>query len=360
MSLTNELFTKYGAITELELFKKKTDSALLQYKEMPSTFKTALVKMTAEKCKELCELSFLEYVPGYENRVIERVVTTEACDRDGDIIRAKGVNNDQYRKNPVVLFAHDKSSTPIGNSIKEWLDKTINGWKSWDLYLDNNVDTSGKSDLVFRLIKSGAMPGASIGFLPMKAKYDHTPEERKKIGLGKYGVEYLEISKLEHSACSVPANQDALATHLKSLDRKMMLDTISKSDTATLEKLFKQEIVDVFDSVLFKTQKTTILPDFDVDKIVKDEIVTEEDEEHKEVKSEQVIINLSLGEAFKEISKVYEKIETLKKSVEELTSTMTEKCDTLITRIDKSVSAIEHKQVKSLYDISEIENVLKL
>ena len=61
------------------------------------------------------------------------------------------------------------------------------------------------------------MPGGSLGFISKDVKWDHTPKERKELGLGTYGVEYIKVEKIEHSACSVPANQEALARHLRDL-----------------------------------------------------------------------------------------------------------------------------------------------
>lgn len=481
MSLTNELFARYCVKTESELFTKKTDEKTMQHKGMPNNGKVPIiVSLTADKCKSLCEASGLEYVVGYENRVIERIVTTEATDRDGDIIRAKGIDNSNYRKNPVVLFAHNKGSIPVGNSIKEWLDKEIIGWKSWDLFLDGTVDTTGWSDLIFRFVKSGAMPGASIGFIPVKAKYDHTPEEREKIGLGKYGVEYMSVEKLEHSACAVPANQEALAAHLKSVDRNIAMKNITKTDFDIMckDNMFNGNIIDVFKSVLFDAKKTFSLPDikipehkvtcsgcgkdfeyndqaevcigavkcpdcdviinqygkvFEDEDIEKEEILKPYPNEHaarikdpsefkqdsfkrkkiddgisiivgkltngdtmvtqayrfdskkftaqeartwlsdhkiKYIKFEaasgksidQPVINMSISmdSIATEISTVAKKIEELNKSIEGFEKTLIEKCDTIMTRIEKTISASDEKHSKSLYDRSDIEEILKM
>jgi hypothetical protein len=288
MSLINELFLRYGVKSDTELYLKKTDSKEIQHKGMPGGIGVpTLVKLTADKCKELCDESGLEYLPGYENRVIERIVTTEAPDRDGDIVRAKGIDNRSYRKNPVILFAHNKGSIPIGNSIKEWMEKSISGWKSWDLFLDNSVDTTGWSDLIFRFVKSGAMPGASIGFIPVEAKHDHSPEERSKIGLGKWGVEYLKIEKLEHSACAVPSNQEALIAHLKSVDISMALKNINKNDFDIMSKsdMVNDDIIDIFKTKLFSGEKTFSLPELT---IPKDKNIENEDDDGESIEEKDV------------------------------------------------------------------------
>lgn len=280
MSLPNDIQLQYGVKTFDELIHLKTDDGNKQTKGMPSAVKPHIVKISEDECKRLCEESGLEYQKGYEGRVIERIVTTEAVDRDGDIVRYHGIDNKNYRTNPVVLFAHDKTGLPVGNSIKEWKASSIKGWKSWDLYFDYDIDRTGWGDIVFRFVKSGAMPGGSLGFIPKDAKWDHTPKERKEIGLGTYGVEYIKVEKIEHSACSVPANQEALARHLKSLDREMLLKEFRKDDFDIVKNIeaLDENLIDVFYSVLFN-KSTVSLPSIKIpDKMFEDDDYEESEE----------------------------------------------------------------------------------
>jgi len=232
-----------------ERIKEKQIKSVNGLKENPR-----IVSLTEDECRKLCDDIKLKFIPGYEKRVIERITTTESPDRDGDIVRAKGIDNKNYRLNPVVMFAHNKSDFPVGQSVKEWIDKSIIGWRSWDLYLDNTVDTTGRSDLVFRMVDSGAMIGGSIGFIPKSngAKYDHTDEERKNLGLGKYGIEFLSVEKLEHSVCSIPANVEALAAALKSCNSEQIRKQLVKADLDIMEKqkMLDNSLIDVFYSVL--------------------------------------------------------------------------------------------------------------
>jgi hypothetical protein len=255
------LLNEYGVTTEAALIEKKTSTTDKVVRAMPLVEMPRRVEVSADQCKKLCEKSGLRYKTGYENRIIERITTTEAADRYGDIVRAKGIDNTNYRKNAVVLFAHDHSAFPVGKSIKEWIDNGIKGWRSWDLYFDDEIDPSGKSDLTFRMVDSGAMPGGSIGFVPGQAKCDHTPEERAQIGLGRYGVEYLTAEKLEHSACSIPANPEALSNCLKSIESNRLKSMFAQNDIDRLvaEKMLDEQLADVFASVLGVT-KTYFIP----------------------------------------------------------------------------------------------------
>ncbi len=249
----------FGVTTEAELIKKRTTEKQVKPSEIIE--QPRLVQMTADQCRKLCEKVKLDYYPGYEKRVIERVTTTETPDRYGDIVRCKGANVESYRKNPVVLFAHRSDQAPVGKSIKLWLDNAIMGWRSWDLYFGAEIEPNGYCDYIFRLIASGAMPGASIGFMPTQIKCDHSPEDRVKLGLGKWGVEYLGWDYLEHSACSVPANPEALANSLKAIGSERLKSFFSQPDIAKMEtlKIFDGNILDVFARAL-GVERTIIVP----------------------------------------------------------------------------------------------------
>jgi len=156
------------------------------------------VKMSVVDCKKLCKAVRLKYLDGYEERVVEHVISDETADRAGDILRAKGVDFVNYQKNPTILFAHNRETLPIGKSLKAWVEgKEV---KSWGLYLDNRVDTSGWADLVFKMTVNGALPAVSVSFISKKINNPANPEEREKLGLGRWGVEVKEWELLEYSA----------------------------------------------------------------------------------------------------------------------------------------------------------------
>ena len=59
-----------------------------------------------------------------DNKLVA-VITTGDRDRDGDIIDPTGAVIDNYLKNPVIMFAHDYWSLPIGkaSSVKIMEDR---------------------------------------------------------------------------------------------------------------------------------------------------------------------------------------------------------------------------------------------
>ena len=52
-----------------------------------------------------------------EKRTLHMIATDETKDRDGDVIKVKGWDFDNYRKNPVFLWAHNYGSVPLAAAI---------------------------------------------------------------------------------------------------------------------------------------------------------------------------------------------------------------------------------------------------
>lgn len=219
------------------------------------------VSMNADKCKELCEKIDKEYLPGYEGRVLSYKTTNETPDRYGDIVRASGAQLDSYLKNPVVMFSHQHDNFPVGCSLKISIDKKEKCIPAQALFLDDRVDTSGRSDLVYKFASSGFMPACSIGFMPIKCNRPASQEDRAKMGLGDYGVEYTEWEYLEFSPCSIPANPDALQNALKSCDLKSANFEQKDIDALVTAKWFEVNLLDRFvETIKGRVGRTFTIP----------------------------------------------------------------------------------------------------
>ena len=130
------------------------------------------------------------------SRQITFAVSTEGIDRDRDVIRASGWKLASYKKNPVVLFAHNYYEPPIARAAKIGVDSK---------QLISTADFVPKeispfADMIYQMVKGGYLRAASVGFRPMKTSYD---EERR-------GFDVLEAELLEWSVVPVPANAEAL------------------------------------------------------------------------------------------------------------------------------------------------------
>lgn len=237
----------YGTDVPEEIIKQKQTNKQVRAVAGGSTE----AQMTADECKKLCKATAngLEYYPGYEDRVRTYTITDETADRYGDIVRANGAFLDNFKKSPVVQFAHDYSTPPIGNAIKIWKEKNPNCIKAIAVFFGNEIDPSGRCDLIFRFIKANAMPACSIGFSPIKANYPATKEDREKLGLGPYGVEYKEWELLEFSAVPIPANPNALQDEYRTEFVKSLrsgLFTAADVEVLRKEPIFPVLIMDQF------------------------------------------------------------------------------------------------------------------
>lgn len=141
-----------------------------------------------------------------ENDSILRFIgSSETPDRDGDIISASGWELDNYKKNPVFLWAHDASIPPIGKAV----NVSVQNRK---LYFDIEFPEKGMyplADTVFGLYKGGFLNATSVGFMGKEA-LKRDDEEVKDLPEWQRGVKYLKQELLELSAVPVPSNPTAL------------------------------------------------------------------------------------------------------------------------------------------------------
>jgi HK97 family phage prohead protease len=133
-------------------------------------------------------------------RTVTAVISTVERDRAGDVVVPRGLRNAaEYLQNPVVLWAHNRSTVPpIGTCLR------------LDVQPDRIVAETKFAEGVplaedlFRLYEQGVLRGWSIGFVPLKARL--LPDA----GDGKRGLLIEEWNLLEYSAVPIPENPGAL------------------------------------------------------------------------------------------------------------------------------------------------------
>lgn len=143
-----------------------------------------------------------------EDNTAIAAISTDAIDRDKEVMSPKGVDFDNYNKNPVVLWAHSYTETPIGKT--QWVKqgrKYIKAKWEW-------ADTE-KAKEIKQLWDGGFLNAVSVGFIVSKS-HEPTPAEIKK------NPEWVEVRRvidewelLEFSIVPVPANPDALVAAVK-------------------------------------------------------------------------------------------------------------------------------------------------
>lgn len=128
-------------------------------------------------------------------KTITAVVSTKAIDRMGESLEPSGVDLKNFRKNPIVAWAHDYAMLPIGKAL--WVKKSDKGIISKVKFADHEF-----ANEVFNLYKEGFLHAFSVGFIPK----DWENGDGKKTPFRTY----TKWEMLEYSAVPIPANPEAL------------------------------------------------------------------------------------------------------------------------------------------------------
>ena len=141
------------------------------------------------------ESAAYEAEPGSEERTIVVTLSTADRDRHGDILEPEGAGLANFRKNPVVLFAHRHDLPAVGKVL--WV-RSLPG----RLVAKVAFARTGLGTELHSLYSKGYMKAWSVGFLPVE--WERIPGKDS-------GVRVTKWELLEVSAVPVPANPEALS-----------------------------------------------------------------------------------------------------------------------------------------------------
>ena len=153
-----------------------------------------------------------------EHRVLRFVISKEIRDRDGDIVRQRGIDTTNYQKNPVVFWGHQSWSFPIARTIKLKKEKGADGvWLTWADAQFASLAEQGhaEADLAFALCRDGYVNAASQGFriASWKQLADAllTEDEIAARNAGQWvrGIDIVTSELYEWSPVGIPANPGA-------------------------------------------------------------------------------------------------------------------------------------------------------
>ncbi len=143
-------------------------------------------------------------------RTVINYISTDAIDRDNEVIEHKGVVLDDYVKNPIVPWAHDYRGLPIGKNL--WIKPDRKGLVAKTYFLKHDF-AEDVFDLYTEDIKGTgpALKAWSVGFIPLKWKDakrdDKVAEDERSQTVRRTYKKWL---LLEYSAVPVPSNPEAL------------------------------------------------------------------------------------------------------------------------------------------------------
>ncbi|EHH68388.1 HK97 family phage prohead protease [Gluconobacter morbifer] len=171
------------------------------------------------------------------DRRLRFTISTDAIDRDADVIDPAGWDLTEYRKNPVVLYAHDAENFPVGKSVQ--VDVTDNLLWAEVEFISPDVPLAGpRADAVFQMCQGGFLNAASVGFHPVDFEFS---SER----MDDFGMDFTRQKLLEWSIVTIPSNPEALIeppqqtdqdVAVSAEDQNISMGSEARSNTASRRK----------------------------------------------------------------------------------------------------------------------------
>jgi HK97 family phage prohead protease len=162
-------------------------------------------------------------------REVVAYISTNAIDRDGEVVQPKGLKKKNYANNPIVMVNHDYRSLPIGKAL--WVKANEDGSK-----LIAKSYISDKTELardVFGLLQDGVLNAFSIGFVSLRNSAPTTQEKNARPELANARLIHREWELLEYSVVGIPANPEALTLAVSKGYSPETLDILSGKQAAT-------------------------------------------------------------------------------------------------------------------------------
>jgi HK97 family phage prohead protease len=133
---------------------------------------------------------------GGESRRVQFLISTDAVDRDNDVLDPKGWQLENYMRNPIIPFAHDYKSLPVAKCLK--IGTTPKGLEALAEFPPKG--TYQFADTVYDMLKAGFLNATSVGFRPL----DFEP------ALDRKGFNFKSQELTEFSIVPIPSNPQAL------------------------------------------------------------------------------------------------------------------------------------------------------
>ncbi len=147
-----------------------------------------------------------------DKRIIEGMASTPTPDRVGDIVEPLGAD---FKTPMPLLWQHD-SKQPIGRVTSAKLTKDGIPFTASFAKVDEPGKLKDRLDEAWQSVRAGLVAAVSIGFRSIEHSF---------LDDGSGGMRFLKWEWLELSVVTIPANQEATITAIKSLDRQLRTAT---------------------------------------------------------------------------------------------------------------------------------------
>lgn len=170
---------------------------------------------------------------------ITATISTGAVDRQRESLDPDGVDLAHYRKNSVVLWAHDYSTPPIGRAM--WVKKTADGVIAKVKFYSSDKVLGEFSKEIYQMYKQKFLNAFSVGFIPKETKEAsdkdwNDPKKPRRT--------FTKWDMIEFSAVPVPANPEALQLALEKGEIKspMWKTLLEKKENEVVQEFSHEEL----------------------------------------------------------------------------------------------------------------------
>lgn len=137
-----------------------------------------------------------------EARTVRHLISSSRADRAGDVVRQDGLDFTEFKRNPVVPWAHNYDKPPVGRNMS----LTVGADETQAV---TRFAETPFAEEIFQLYVDDVLRAWSIGFRPKR--WNVMMDDQDSF----VGVEYLEAEVYEYSGVVVPMNPDALTLAVK-------------------------------------------------------------------------------------------------------------------------------------------------
>ena len=144
-----------------------------------------------------------------DDLTLTAVITDSSLDRDNEIISTKGIQTDNFMKNPVVLYSHNRvgpfeftNDLPVGKVLS--LKKMAKKMEAKVKFTPEDLHPDGYK--LFRMYKEGFLRAFSIGYKEIKSSIKEVGDTVIKV------LDKIDLAEL--SVAIIPANPNAIAKSL--------------------------------------------------------------------------------------------------------------------------------------------------
>ena len=177
--------------------------------------------------KLLNDIEFASDASLSEKRQIVVTAASGKSDRSGDIVKVDGIDLENFKKNPIILWAHDHYGLPVAKAV----DMVVEKGKLVMTLEFATAEMYAFADTVYKLVKGGFLKGVSIGARVLDAEW--IVDDNEEI----IGRKFNKLELLELSIVPIPADSKALITAVKSgaISCEDMEECLAKSFDAPLD-----------------------------------------------------------------------------------------------------------------------------